>query len=114
VFLWLLWVVGCADPEVRLDCEAPEAGDLEGYCIFGSNEGAAAALADRARCAEEPSLPDEVARGPGGCEDPSQALLDAEQAAYVQCWQEAYEATMMEQTHSGDTGCEPTTSGGGL
>ncbi len=109
MFLWLwLWALGCGNPEVRLDCEAPEDGDLEGYCIVGSHDGAEAATSDRARCALEPSVPTYVAQGPGGCEEPAQEVLDAEQRAYTDCWQEAYDGTWAERVDSGDTGCEPT------
>lgn len=104
---WIMaWLLACGDPEVLLDCEEPEQGDLDGYCVLGENDGAAAAAADRAVCAATPSEPEPVAHGPGGCEEPSQAILDAEQRAYEDCWRSSYEATL-EALDSGDTGCEP-------
>lgn len=104
--LWLL--LACGDPEPLLDCESPEAGDLEGYCILGENDGPLAAAADIAVCAEEPAVPSDMAEGPGGCTDPSQAVLDAEQAEYARCWQEAYDAVIAAAAATADTGpCEP-------
>jgi hypothetical protein len=106
--IWFLWFLGCGSPEVLLDCDEPEAGDLEGYCVLGENDGAAAAAVDLADCPESPSAPLPVAHGPGGCDEPSQAVLDAEQGAYEDCWRTAYEQALASLVHSADTGCVPT------
>jgi hypothetical protein len=97
----VLGVVGalgaCAAPLPEGCLEASD-GDLEGYCVLGSHDGAEAAAADESSCAglsddaPERSVPDEVAEGPGDCGDEvSDEVLAAEQAAYVDCWQAAYD-----------------------
>ncbi len=108
MWIGLLWLLACGDPEVRLDCDEPESGDLDGYCVLGENDGAAAGVADHADCPATPSEPGSVAHGPGGCDEPSQAVLDAEQGAYDDCWRRAYEEALTSLVDSADTGCVPT------
>ena len=105
----LMLAMACGSVEPRLDCEQPYQGDLDGYCILGENDGATAAAIDLATCADPPTEPADVARGPGGCDEPSTAVLEAEQAAYVRCWDRAYSDAM--PTDTADTGpCEPSTT----
>lgn len=99
--------MGCGSPEVLLDCEQPEPGDLEGYCILGEADGAQAALADRSACVSTPSEPRQVAHGPGGCDAPSAAVLEAEQAEYERCWAAAYDDALDRLVEGADTACEP-------
>ena len=100
---WVIGWLGCAAPEPLLDCEVPEAGDLEGYCVLGEQDGAEAARVDREDCGSDPSEPDWVAHGPGGCEEPSEEVLQAEQQAYASCWRAAYDT--VRGPESADTGC---------
>jgi len=89
---------GC-DAELPPECTEPDPGDLDGYCIVGDHDGEAAARADMEACIEdddelEPATPEEVAEGPGSCGDVvTEAVLAAEQQAYEDCWQLAYDAT---------------------
>ena len=96
-----LLLVGCA-ADLPEECSSPTEGDLEGYCIAGENDGAAAGRADAEACLEdddEPSVPEQVAEGPGSCGDEvSESVLTAEQAAYEDCWAEAYDQAQAELT----------------
>jgi len=91
----------CGGDELPPECSSPDEGDLEGYCILGDNDGRTAAMGDIVACVDEEELsaPEEVAEGPGSCGDEvSEAVLEAEQQAYVDCWQLAYDDTYEEPT----------------
>ena len=91
---WWMWMA-CGSPEPLLDCDEPEQGDLDGYCVLGEAHGDDAARSFlEERCEGEAPLPDAVAEGPGGCDEPSDAVLSAEQAAFDACWQEAFDEVL--------------------
>ena len=96
VVLWG-WL-GCGSVEPRLDCDAPEAGDLAGYCALGEAHGRDAGASSGC---EDTGAPDEVAEGPGGCEAVADAVLAAEQAAYARCWRRGWEEARAAAVDSG-------------